>query len=78
MTNSKHSKEICEGIDAYQLIEEKEQLLTFLATWKENNLTDQQAVEQLQVLTAKATQAPTAQASHKLQMELLDYADHIA
>ncbi|MFT5707584.1 MAG: molecular chaperone GrpE (heat shock protein) [Oceanospirillaceae bacterium] len=78
MTNSKRSKEAFEGIDTYQLIEEKDQLLTFLATWKDNNLTDQQAVEQLKVLTAKATQAPTAQAAHRLQMELLDYADNLA
>ncbi len=64
-------------IDAYQLIEEKELLLNFLATWKDRNLTDQQAVEQLTTLTAKATPAPNAQAAHQMQMELLTYANDI-
>ncbi len=66
-----------EPIDAYQLIEEKEQLLSFLATWKTRNLTDQQAVEQLNTLTAKATPAPNAQVAHQMQMELLNYASNI-
>ncbi|MEH6443181.1 MAG: hypothetical protein V7784_04710 [Oceanospirillaceae bacterium] len=63
-----------ESIDAYQLAIEKELLLNFLATWKDRNLTEQQAVEQLNTLMAKATPAPNAQAAHQMQMELLAYA----
>jgi hypothetical protein len=66
-----------EPTDAYLRLDEKEQLLNFLATWKDKDLTDEQAVDQLTILTAKATPANNAQAAHQMQMELLTYAEKL-
>ncbi len=76
-SDSERPKYLFEAVDAYQMVEEKDQFLRFLATWKDQNLTDQQAVEQLKLLTAKATAAPDAQSAHQMQMELLEYADKV-
>lgn len=76
-SDSSRPKYLFEGVDCYQMIEEKDQLLTFLATWRDKELTDQQAVEQLKLLTANITTSPDAQSAHQMQMELLGYADKI-
>ena len=71
------SKNLLKPLEAYQLVEEKDQLLNFLATWKDRDLTDQQAIEQLTTLTANATPATSAKIAHQMQMELLSYANTI-